>query len=107
MEGWAPEVLLASALTGAGVAEVWATVERHQELAAASGERDRRRAEQAREWMWSEVTETLLDRLRHDRAVADLITPLEQDVERGALSPGAAARQILLALDRRSTGEPG
>jgi LAO/AO transport system kinase len=105
MDGWAPEVLLASALTGTGVDAVWATVERHQDLARTSGERERRRADQAREWMWSEVTETLLDRLRRDGDVAALITPLEYDVERGALSPGAAARQILLALARRSAGE--
>jgi LAO/AO transport system kinase len=99
-DGWVPEVLLCSALTGAGIDGVWDTVGRHQRVAAETGERERRRAEQAREWMWSEVTETLLERLRRDEHVASLIAPLEQDVERGAISPAAAARQILTALDR-------
>jgi LAO/AO transport system kinase len=96
--GWSPRVLLCSALTGRGIGEVWAAVEEHQEAIASSGEKDRRRAEQAREWMWSEVTETLLERLRGDQAVAALIAPLERDVERGVLSPAAAAHRILRAL---------
>ena len=95
---WSPRVLLCSALTGRGIDAVWAAVEEHQGTIAASGEKDRRRAAQAREWMWSEVTETLLERLRRDQAVAALITPLERDVERGAISPAAAAHRILQAL---------
>jgi len=61
--GWTPEVTTASALNGDGVAEVWATVERFN---AAVGEKGiaRRRAEQARDWMWNEVGETLLAQLR-------------------------------------------
>jgi LAO/AO transport system kinase len=97
-DGWSPRVLLCSALTGRGISEVWAAVGEHQEAIATSGDKDRRRAEQAREWMWSEVTETLLERLRGDEAVAALIAPLERDVERGVLSPAAAAHRILRAL---------
>jgi LAO/AO transport system kinase len=95
---WTARVLLCSALTGRGIDEVWAAVEEHQAAIATSGEKDRRRAAQAREWMWSEVTETLLERLRRDQAVAALIAPLERDVERGAISPAAAAHRILQAL---------
>jgi GTPase len=96
---WTPKVLLCSALTGDGVADVWAAVDEQQAAVRASGERDRRRAAQAREWMWSEVTDTLLDRLRHDRAIADLVSGLEHDVETGAISPASAAHRILAALD--------
>jgi GTPase len=96
--GWTPKVLQCSALTGRGIAEVWQAVEDQQAAVRASGERDRRRAAQAREWMWSEVTETLLDRLRNDRTVASLVAGLEHDVEAGVLSPAAAAYRILAAL---------
>jgi LAO/AO transport system kinase len=96
---WTPKVLLCSALTGQGIAQVWDAVEEHQATVTGSGERDRRRATQAREWMWSEVTDTLLDRLRHDRAIADLIAGLEHDVEAGTISPAAAAHRILAALE--------
>jgi LAO/AO transport system kinase len=95
---WTPKVLQCSALTGRGIAEVWQAVEDQQDAVTASGEHDRRRASQAREWMWSEVTDTLLDRLRNDRTVASLVAGLEHDVEAGTLSPAAAAHRILAAL---------
>jgi LAO/AO transport system kinase len=96
--GWTPPVLVCSALTHSGITDVWSAVEDHQQAMAAMGERDRRRAGQAREWMWSEVTDTLLERLRKDRAVAALIEPLEREVEAGRISPAAAAHRILTAL---------
>jgi LAO/AO transport system kinase len=95
---WTPRVLTSSALTGDGVGAVWDAIEEHQQVVFDNGERDRRRAAQAREWMWSEVTDTLLDRLRHDERVAALIAPLERDVEAGAISPAAAAYRILNEL---------
>ena len=61
--------------------------------ARASGELDARRAEQARAWMWSEVTDTLLDELRADPAVRARIESLEADVSSGRISPAAAARR--------------
>jgi LAO/AO transport system kinase len=96
--GWEPRVLLCSALTGVGVPEVWEAVEAHQAFTASNGDRDRHRAEQARDWMWSEVTETLLDRVRRDKGVAALIRPLEREVEANRISPAAAARKLLEAL---------
>jgi LAO/AO transport system kinase len=98
---WAPRVLLSSALTGQGIPEVWGAIEEHQAIVVANGERDRRRASQAREWMWSEVTDTMLDRLRRDPAVASLVAALEREVEAGALSPAAAAHRILSSLAER------
>ena len=55
----------------------------------------RARTEQARAWMWSEVTDTLLDDLRQDAAVRAQIESLEADVSRGRMSPAAAARRVL------------
>jgi LAO/AO transport system kinase len=95
---WTPVVLSSSALTRTGIDEVWRTITVHQETVRASGERETRRAAQARDWMWSEVTDTMLERLRHDGAVAALIAPLEREVEAGRLSPAAAAKRILAAL---------
>ena len=61
--GWTPEVATCSALTGEGVVEVWRRVERFMQAVGDKGIA-RRRAEQARAWMWSEVGETLLAELR-------------------------------------------
>ena len=89
------QVLLASALERTGISEAWATIEELRDAAAAKGEIARRRAAQAREWMWSEVTETLLDRVRADDRVGARVEQLEADVAAGRVSPTAAARRIL------------
>ena len=99
---WVPRVLMCSALTGEGIDAVWDVIEEHQHTVLGNGERERRRAAQARDWMWSEVTDTLLDRLRNDERVAALIAPLEQEVEAGAISPAAAAYRILRELSSPS-----
>ncbi|MFI5031989.1 MAG: methylmalonyl Co-A mutase-associated GTPase MeaB [Reyranellales bacterium] len=98
--GWTPEVGTASALTGDGVAEVWATVERFNTAVGAQGIA-RRRAEQARAWMWNEVGETLLAELRKHPEVKRLVPGLEREVEAGKSTPAAAARRMLEAFHGR------
>jgi len=92
---WTPEVLTVSALEGRGMAEVWQAAMRHHDLFVADGERDRRRARQAAAWMWSEVTEEVMDALRGDGRVAALARDLEAAVVAGRLVPGDAARRLL------------
>ena len=98
--GWTPEVTTCSALSGAGVAEIWDTVGRFR---AAVGERGiaRRRAEQARTWMWNEVGETLLLELRKHPEVRKLVAGLEREVEAGRATPAAAARRMLESFHGR------
>ena len=93
-----PRVVLVSALEGTGIDELWSTVEEFRSTLGATGELDRRRAEQARDWMWSEVSESLMDALRSDERVAELADRLEAAVTAGELAPAAAARQILAAF---------
>jgi LAO/AO transport system kinase len=93
-----PQVLTASALTGIGIAEVWNAIAEQAREARASGALEQRRAEQSRTWMWSEVTDTLLDRFRGDAAVQHLLQPLEADVVAGKISASAAAQRLLDAF---------
>jgi LAO/AO transport system kinase len=92
---WTPRVVLVSATEGTGIDELWNTVEEFRAALAATGELERRRAEQAREWMWSEVTESLMESLRHDERVSGLVGRLEAEVTAGEVPPASAARQIL------------
>jgi LAO/AO transport system kinase len=98
--GWVPEVTTCSAHTGDGVAELWAIVERFNEAVGAKGIA-RRRAEQARAWMWNEVGETLLAELRKHPDVKRLVGGLERDVESGRCTPAVAARRMLEAFHGR------
>jgi LAO/AO transport system kinase len=90
-----------SALLGEGIDELWSVVGDLVGRARASGELDAKRMEQARSWMWSEVTDTLLDELRDDPAVQARIESLESDVTKGRLSPAAAAREVLATFRPR------
>jgi LAO/AO transport system kinase len=90
-----------SALLGEGIDELWALIEELVAAARTSGELDAKRREQARTWMWSEVTDTLLDELRDDPAVKARIESLEADVTKGRVSPAAAAREVLAAFRPR------
>jgi len=96
--GWEPRVLTTSALEGTGVPDVWAAIEEFRATVGASGDLERRRADQARDWMWAEVSESLLDALRRDAGVATLAGELEDAVRRGELAPAAAARRLLDAF---------
>jgi LAO/AO transport system kinase len=92
------QVLLTSALEGTGIADVWTAVEAHARAARESGALAARRAEQARDWMWSEVTETLVERVRADARTSRDVDALEADVVAGRISPAAAAHRLLERL---------
>jgi LAO/AO transport system kinase len=92
------QVLLASALAGTGIPEVWDAIASELAARRESGALAARRAEQAREWMWSEVTDSLLDSVRADPRVREHVEALEADVVAGTCSPTTAARRILDAI---------
>jgi LAO/AO transport system kinase len=100
--GWKPLALVASARTGEGVPEVWRSALAQREVLEKSGELERRRRSQAREWMWSLVDEGLQQALREHSAVGAALPQLEARVEAQELTPAAAAREILGAFLRRS-----
>jgi len=95
---WLPRVVLCSALEGRGVDEVWAAVREHHDALDAAGELATRRAEQAREWMWAEVSASLLERLRRDPAAAETAARLEEEVVAGRLPAPVAADRVLEAF---------
>ena len=102
---WTPHVLLASALKGEGLAEVWRAAQDHHEALLGAGELDRLRAGQARAWMWTEIREGLFAALKADEGAARLLPELEADVAEGRATPTAAARRLLkLVINRKNEG---
>ena len=95
---WQPRVLAASGREGRGVKEVWQMVLDHGEALGASGERDRRRREQARAWLWSLVDHGLRRAFREHAGVAAQLAALESDVEAQRTTPARAARVLLDAF---------
>jgi LAO/AO transport system kinase len=93
VSAWTPRVLQCSALLGVGIEAVWAAVEEFR--TAVGSDLAELRADQARDWMWSEVTEALLDAVRSDEEVAELASSLERAVTSGTTTPTAAAQALL------------
>jgi LAO/AO transport system kinase len=94
---WTPPVLAVSALTGAGVPELWNHVERYHETMTATGEFQARRRRQAVDWMWSLIDTELRARFRRHPAVRENLDRLTEAVTRGTVEPAAAARELLAA----------
>jgi LAO/AO transport system kinase len=97
-DGWATPVVTCSALTGAGVPEVWNLLEAHERALRESGELERRRRDQQVSWMWSLVRDQLIDRLREDPELRAMAPQLESEVRSGALSAGLAAERLVSAF---------
>ena len=101
---WSPRVLACSALDGSGIAEVWAALGDYRASLEPAGEIARRRAAQSGAWMWTELRAGLLADFTGQSGVAEAIASLEARVVAGAMTPHAAARE-LLALARGTAGE--
>jgi len=95
--GWQPEVQRCSALSGNGIPEVWQTVERFRKTVGPPAIAARR-ASQAKSWLRAELSDSLMAALAGDPRLAGRLPALEAKVAAGALTPGAAARELLAAF---------
>jgi LAO/AO transport system kinase len=94
-QDWQPSVVKCSALKGQGVDQVWDKVQAFRKATAKTGEFETRRREQAKNWLWQEVNDGLLERLKSDPDLADRLARLETKVTQRKASPAAAARSLL------------
>jgi LAO/AO transport system kinase len=94
-EAWKPPVLTCSALEHRGIDKVWAAISDYRRKLGDNGDLARRRAEQARSWMWNEVEETLLRAFKDHPGVARRLRDLERAVTEGRIPAAAAARELL------------
>jgi len=95
---WTVPVATYSALTGNGIAELWAAVLDHKDKMTASGERAARRRSQQVKWMWTLLEERLTARLRSDPAVRAKVRAAEAAVAEGSLAPTLAVDEIAALL---------
>ena len=95
---WTPRVLRTSALLREGIEEVWTTILEHRAATARDGELLRVRADQNAQWMWSEITEGLVEFVRADTGTSERVDELERQVRVGRMSPTAAAQALLSAI---------
>ncbi len=92
---WKTEVLQCSALHERGIREIWNKVIAFDRQMTASGELPAKRRDQARAWLWRELSDSLLEALKAHPGVAEQLAVLEARVIAGKTTPGAAARDLL------------
>jgi GTPase len=96
---WHPPVVACSGLTGDGVDDLWAQVEKHRELMLASGEHASRREGQQLTWLQAQIRDRLLDEFYGDTAVTAKLAAIEADVKSGLVSVSKAAGDLLEARE--------
>jgi LAO/AO transport system kinase len=92
---WEVPVKSCSALQGKETAEVWDIIKQFRDSQAADGLIETNRAAQAKNWMWNEIRNGLVERLKADANVAAKAKELEQAVTENTLSPTTAADELM------------
>lgn len=96
--GWVPPVLACSGLTGSGLKELWAAVDRHRQFLGADGLAEKR-AQQQVELTWALVRDELDQRLRHSPGLRNIEQGITEAVAAGRISAAAGADELLTAYD--------
>ncbi len=92
---WKPPVLKVSATQHDGIETFWKTIEDYRNTMTADGELEARRRHQALAWMWQLIESGLHQRFRDNPAVKGSMAALSEAVEKGVITPAAAANRLL------------
>lgn len=91
-------VLTCSSYTGAGLDELWNTVEKHRAELEAEGSLAARRLDQQRDWLWNMVRDELLESLRTSPSVRSVAGDVEAQLADESLSALEGSQVILRAF---------
>lgn len=93
--GWIPVVLTCSAISKAGINEIWNTIKDYEQKMISSGYFNTKRKEQARYWMYETINQSLRDSFYHNRNIERLLQDFEKKVLDGEITPFMPARILL------------
>lgn len=93
--GWTPEVLTYSGYYEKGIDEVWDMIDRYFRFVKENGYFERRRAEQARYWMYETINDSLKAHFYSNERVQSQLAENEAAVLARRMSPFMAATTVL------------
>ena len=96
-----PKAMTISALEEEGLESVWVEIETLSTWRRDKGYLDANRRRQAKVWFEDEVRRGVLGQLERDETLQNLKENLRRQVAEGALSPDAAAAEVLRSLTNR------
>lgn len=102
--GWTPRAVTCSALTGAGIGDLWKCVLEYAALTQANGWFAASRREQQRRWLHEMIDQSLRQRFDAHPSVRSRMSALEHDVAEGRTTSFRAARTLLEMFSRGSAG---
>jgi LAO/AO transport system kinase len=94
-EGWQTRAYTCSALTGEGIPEIWAVIERFRQQLGETGVFQARRRHQMREWLHTMIEDQLRGYFYNHPEIKASLPQIEQAVMEGSLPVTAAARNLL------------
>ena len=91
-------VMTCSSYTGAGLDELWDTVEKHRAELEEAGTLASRRLAQQRDWLWNMVRDELMESLRTSPAVREVADGVETRLADESLSALEGSQEVLQAF---------
>ncbi|MEH7073954.1 methylmalonyl Co-A mutase-associated GTPase MeaB [Neobacillus drentensis] len=93
-KGWATKAFTCSSLTQEGISEVWNVIQSFEEKGKTSGVLFERRRTQAKEWLYSMITDQLQFQFFHHQGVKNLLPKLENEVIAGEKTIASAVEAL-------------
>lgn len=97
--GWKTEAYTCSALTGAGIPEIWQVISEFAGVTGQNGSFDDRRREQALSWVMQMIEETLKERFYQHPGVKQAVAGIEHEILQEKILPTAAVDRLLGIFD--------
>lgn len=93
--GWYPQVLSCSSITGEGIKEIWDLIEEQRRNMQANGFSDRNRQQQNLQWMHESIRYALEENFYGQETIKASLPAIEEAVRQGKLAATTAALQLL------------
>ncbi len=97
---WTPKVVTCSGLTGGGMEDIWAIIQKYVQERKNNGQFEAYRAEQHLKWMHESISSLLKADFYSNPKILKALPKLEQAIQNGKKHPIQAARE-LIALFRK------
>ncbi|MCU0344559.1 MAG: methylmalonyl Co-A mutase-associated GTPase MeaB [Ignavibacterium sp.] len=94
-KGWTTQAFSGSAQTGKGISELWDVIKEFEKTVKQSGVFNQRRKDQAIEWVFRMVEDTLVDEFYSNDKVQKVIDSVNQEILADKITPTHAAEKLL------------
>jgi len=92
--GWHSDVVTCSAITGAGIPEIWSLITEFEQLTKGNGSFAENRKVQSSYWLKEQLATLLIKKISEKRKVKKRLSQLEKMVQEGKMSVFSAAKEL-------------